>query len=177
MRRLQLEYRRDDRVQRFCGGLLLLVTLVLIAWMSLSFYQLQRETFRVRDLVGKIESRLRPPAPAMVTVADARAMAEEIKLANQVVHQLNLPWDALLSDLEGMNTEDVALLGIEPDSRKGVLKVNGEARDFPALLEYLKALRESKVVNGIYLLNHQVDEQNPDKPLRFLLEASWISKR
>ncbi len=109
----------------------------------------------------------------MPAAADAQQAGVEIKAANEVIMQLTLPWNELFNALEETNTSDIALLGIEPDSRKRVVRLSGEAKNAAALLEYIRLLQANKAMSSVYLRQQQVQEQNPEKPIRFTLDASW----
>jgi len=103
-------------------------------------------------------------------------LAEVIKFSNHTIHQLNLPWDTLFAQLEKAKSGGVALLGVEPNANTSIIKVVGEAKDYVAMLKYVRSLSEQGVLQGVYLTDHKMDEQNPDNPIRFTLEASWASK-
>lgn len=100
-------------------------------------------------------------------------MAQEIKHANEVLNQITLPWDKLFQAVEWSSGKDVALLTIEPDAEKHLVKISGEAKNIPAILSYLRHLAEQEIFESVYLQSHQVQEQNPEKPVRFALVAAW----
>lgn len=100
-------------------------------------------------------------------------MALEIKHANEVLNQITLPWDKLFQAVEWSSGKDVALLTIEPDAEKRVVKISGEAKNIEGVLSYVKHLSEQEIFTSVYLQSHQVQEQNPEKPVRFSLVAAW----
>jgi len=102
-------------------------------------------------------------------------LAEVMKFSNRTIHQLNLPWSVLFSQLEKAKTEGVALLSVEPNTNSTAIKVVGEAKTYETMLKYVRNLSAQGVLQGVYLMDHKMDEQNPDKPIRFSLEASWLS--
>ena len=97
----------------------------------------------------------------------------EVKQANQVVRQLSLPWNALFKAVETSGGKSIALLSLEPDLQKGTVKISGEAKDFDALLEYVRQLSKREVFGSVLLQNHQIQQDIPEKPLRFSLLAHW----
>jgi hypothetical protein len=40
----------------------------------------------------------------------------------------------------------------------------------------VRSLSEQGVLKDVYLTEHKMDEQNPDQPIHFSLEASWVAK-
>jgi Tfp pilus assembly protein PilN len=87
-----------------------------------------------------------------------------------------MPWASLFQSLDSANSNDVALLGIEPNLKKGVIKLSGEAKNFKGLFDYMRALNAKSGMDKVYLLEHKINDQDPDQPVHFTLEASWISK-
>jgi NADH:ubiquinone oxidoreductase subunit D len=107
---------------------------------------------------------------------DLRKMEELKKSHVAIKAELDLPWGELFSELEQAKVEDVAVLELEPDPKQNKIKISAEAKSFKGMLDYVRALSGRKRINGVYLLNHKIDEQNPLRPIRFTVEASWILK-
>jgi hypothetical protein len=58
--------------------------------------------------------------------------------------------------LEAMPQDDVALLGLTPDARKGQVRISAEARNLEAMLQYHQRLEASDELSDVSLLNHEV---------------------
>lgn len=113
------------------------------------------------------------------TALSGAAMQEaqsEIRRANEVIVQLDLPWGPLFEALEGSSHETVALLGIQPDAQKRALVLAAEAKDMPSAVAYVKRLGREPILSETHITNHQVQDQDPDKPLRFSVQAVWREK-
>jgi Tfp pilus assembly protein PilN len=177
MRALQLDYRNHRELQNLFGYLLLLLAIgfaVITAWY---FNALRQETSRLDYSVTRIEKRIHGQVTASeVSQMPPAKLAEVIKFTNHAIHQLNLPWDTLFAQLEAAKDDGVALLGVEPNASRSSIKVTGEAKDYAAMIDYVRSLSEQGVLQGVYLTEHKMDDQNPDKPIRFTLEASWLEK-
>ena len=173
MRPLSLDYRRGSLIQHRIGMVMLTVALMAIVAMGGYYRNLTGQSARVELQVAKVEQKLHPGRSQTLPV-NAQQAGAEIKAANEVVMQLTLPWNELFNALEETNTSDIALLGIEPDSRKRVVRLSGEAKNAAALFEYVRLLQANKAMSSVYLRRQQVQEQNPEKPVRFTLDASWI---
>jgi Tfp pilus assembly protein PilN len=133
-----------------------------------------------RGLAGQIdlaESRLELLAkrgkikPALPV--DAQELQQEIRQANEILQQLSLPWDALFKAVEATSEQEIALLSIQPDVGKRIVRLSGEAKDFDALLAYVRRLEHSQILNHVYLTSHEVRTQVAEKPVRFALVANW----
>ncbi len=150
-----------------CGALLLGLTL----WQQASTLQaLQKEQ---QSLLERQQKRLlaRVPAPTVAIkteIAEPRANA-----INAAVSQLNLPWHELLGALEAGTPQTIALLAIEPDAKKQLLKGQAEAKDSDSMLTYLEQLKKQPFFDQVSLTKHEINEQDPNKPLRFQFEARF----
>lgn len=174
MRPLSLDYRRDNRIQHWVGiGVLMLAVAAIVA-MGLYYRKIAGQAARLDTQVAQIERKLHPGrSGVMASAADAQQTGAEIKAANEVIMQLTLPWNELFNALEEANSSNIALLGIEPNVRKRVVRVSGEAKNQDALFAYLRILQANKSMSSVYLKHQQVREQDPEKPIRFTLDASW----
>ncbi|MFC4933160.1 PilN domain-containing protein [Massilia sp. GCM10023247] len=101
-------------------------------------------------------------------VSEAQAAA-----ANAAIMQLNLPWRALHDAVRGATPASVALLALEPDSRKRVLRISAEAKSSDDMLAYVEALGREEWFGAVTLVRHEVVEQDPNRPLRFQVDAGW----
>lgn len=97
----------------------------------------------------------------------------EIRRANEITAQLDLPWNQLFQALEASSDETVALLGIQPDVPKRMVSIAAEARDVGSAVAYVKRLGSDAVLSGAHIINHQVQDQDPEQPMRFAVQAIW----
>jgi Tfp pilus assembly protein PilN len=100
-------------------------------------------------------------------------LRNEIKQANEVLTRLALPWEALFRDLDAAQQDRVALLSIVPDPQQRTVKVSGEAKNFTALLDYVRMLQTNRSLTGVYLQSHRIEEQMAEKPVYFSVVAGW----
>jgi Tfp pilus assembly protein PilN len=118
--------------------------------------------------------RLQQQRNAPVPLAPAALLpAPQIAAINSATEQLNLPWRDLLDAVEAATPKDIALLTLEPDGRKHILKGVAEARDSDAMLAYIEALQQQEFFSNVVLTRHDTNEQDARKPLRFQFEAQW----
>ncbi|MGZ5819748.1 MAG: PilN domain-containing protein, partial [Burkholderiaceae bacterium] len=93
---------------------------------------------------------------------------------NNAIQQLNLPWRDLFSAIESATPSTIALLAIEPDAKKHVLKATAEAKTSDDMIGYIEQLKKQGLFSNVLLAKHEINEQDPNKPIRFQLEAEWI---
>lgn len=98
-------------------------------------------------------------------------VALEVQHANEVLRKIGMPWDDLFRAVESSASKNVVLLSMEPDMEKRVMKINGEAKDIPSMLEYVTQLGGQEMFASVYLQSHQIQLQSQDRPVRFALLA------
>lgn len=108
----------------------------------------------------------RPTAQPGVPAAQGAAV-------NAIVSQLNLPWRAVHDALAAGTPSSIALLALEPDARRHTLRITAEARDSDGMVGYVEQLKRQELFSDVVLVSHEVNDADPNKPLRFELEASW----
>lgn len=58
-------------------------------------------------------------------------------------------------------------------SQASRVKIVAEARTGADMARYVAFLAERKPFTGAYLSEHEIDENAPERPYRFTLEAEW----
>jgi Tfp pilus assembly protein PilN len=117
-------------------------------------------------------------ARAAVPVAAPKAQhvpvgEQEAAAVNKAISILNLPWRALHDAVRAATPASIALLALEPDAGKRVLRISAEAKNSEDMLAYVAALGEGALFGSVTLVRHEVLEQDPNRPLRFQVDAGW----
>ncbi|BBH45900.1 PilN domain-containing protein [Pseudomonas sp. KU43P] len=173
MRRLDLEF-QPRRSSPLAWSLLALGGAV-VAVLVLLQQHLQAEQVDLEARVHGMEMQLgrRPATAAPQNSAASREQAERLAQMRSVSQQLQRPWQQLFAMLEAQPQEDVALLTLTPDARKGQVRITAEARNLEAMLQYHQRLEQSAELSDVSLLNHEVVAGQPEHPVRFNLTATW----
>src|SRR5689334_8051568 len=125
MQRIQLDFVARPR-SRWAGRVLLACALGLAGDMALSYLQLARDMKANEAIVARAQPHRHVAA----------ASPEELAAARETVARLALPWPKLFAALESAASDQVALLGIEPDAKSGTVKISGDSKDYLAALGY-----------------------------------------
>jgi Tfp pilus assembly protein PilN len=114
-------------------------------------------------------------APSVVVAAPAKIniSAPQAAAVNAAILQLNLPWRDLHDAVQGATPASVALLALEPDAKRRVLRITAEARSSDDMLAYVERLQDEAWITGVALTRHEINEQDPNRPIRFQLDAEW----
>ncbi len=123
--------------------------------------QQRKQAFAVRAPERKPET----------VIPEAQAVA-----VNAAILQLNLPWRDLQDAVAAANTPAVALLALDPDPRKHTLKITAEAKNSDDMVGYIEQLKQQEFFAGAALLRHEINDQDPNRPLRFQVEVQWRAR-
>ena len=172
---LRLDYQRPNKPVPWLGVGVLVAAGVALVLLGGHYRALNQQIALWEGKIEVIEraSSQRSFVSRPISEQAARTQLLEIKQANQVVRQLSQPWNALFREVETGGGDGIALLSMEPDLRSGTVKIGGEAKDLDALLKYVRQLSSGKVFVSVHLQNHQILQEDPEKPLRFSLLATW----
>jgi hypothetical protein len=148
-----------------------------LALSALALVQHQRaagELLRWQEaLTIRQSAPLREPKPPAEAQKRTAAQVREFAAANSVIRKLVLPWEDLFKAVEQASGNDIALLAIEPDATKKVIKLTAESHSAQSMLAFILRLQRSPALAGVLLQRHDVQLKDPDKPLRFIILARW----
>ena len=175
---LMLDYQRSPRRVGRAGVLAMLLALAGLASIAVDYYAVREATAAWEAKTDALERKSSKSTPASGAhgAAESRSLALEIKHANQVLRELSVPWEAMFQAVEDAGGKDVTLLSMEPDAHKHVAKIAGEARNLTAVLNYMRQLERQQVFRDVHLQHHQIEQQDPERPVRFIVLAAWEMK-
>lgn len=172
MHRIELDFQRKPSYS--VVGVVLLLSAVLLGGQLFADYRdLAAKVERSETTLAKMEG-LTVHKVASPGKPGGQPYGAEINRANEVIDQLARPWDQLFAAIEEAAGKDIALLAIQPEKTKGIVTISGEARDFMAMLDYIRRLNQVYPLRNVDLLSHQVQQQDPQKPVHFNLSATWV---
>ena len=166
--RLELDFVVPPRRSLWLGLLLLAVALGIAADLVLRLQNARDELNRI-EATQNLLSADRPPAKRI----PVERLEEQVKAAETAVRQLTLPWATLIETLEDSAAKDVAVLQVQPEAQQRLLRITAEARTHGAMLQYLRNLATASAFSDVHLLNHQVQLDDPQKPLQFSVQATF----
>lgn len=172
MRRLDLNFQqRPDRTSSVAGWLLLFAGLALLIEMGVSYGRLQRERAAINDEIRT--SRLQVDTSRRETTIP-RFTEKDFEDARQIIKRLTSPWKEIFAGLESVNSKNVAILAIQPDMQTGLLRIEGEAKDYAAALTLVAQLRTTKPFSEVFLSHHEIKRDDPQHPVVFTISMRWV---
>jgi Tfp pilus assembly protein PilN len=176
MRPIHLDFIQARRPVGLGGWAMLLVGIAAIAAVvAVDILDWQPRAAAREEQLQALQTAIQARRP-VVAKLDDKQLAGEWSKAMAVSSALNLPWEKLFATFEAEAERPVAVLALEPDAVKRELVVNGEARNFEAMLGYYRMLQDQPIFSDVVLHTHQVNQQDREKPIRFRVTASWAAK-
>lgn len=179
MAKLQLDYQRHNQFP-WLGAFLVASVLIVIAVIANYFLSIRTQA---NDLEGKLEQAYSiylqehaRKASSLANVVGTVNLPQEIKNANKVLHRLNVPWDEMFKAIEASSGSHITLLSLAPDPDNRQVLISGEANNYSSIMKYVTALEGHDIFGSIYLRNHDIKKDDPEKVVRFTLLASWQDK-
>jgi hypothetical protein len=166
MKQLQLDFSPyHNRARNLLGGVTLAVCVLVGFWLLTD----------QRNLHERISHYENQSVSAIGSKAGRATISADEKQAGEAAYALNMPWDKMLGALEQVQSvsSGVHLLTVQPNPVKGEVQLGGEAEDFSALMDYMKALRAKPQFSEVVLVNQRLASESSQTKLAFTLLAQW----
>jgi len=175
MKKLALDFQRGPRAALWPQAVLALLAFAFAFDVAWTYAETRIEVERLRTRLERLPAA--PERQSMLKVAQRPVSEQEWKFARDTIRRLATPWDALFGALERSRIDSVALLSVEPDPEARSVLLQGEARDYLAILSYVENLREQPALSRVHLTRHESRQTEPQRPLQFSISASWGGKQ
>ncbi len=133
----------------------------------------QRRSLHEAERQRSLPSLDLPDAKAAIT-PKTNFSAAQASAVNGAIEQLNLPWNGLFDVISQATPNSVALLELEPDAKRHVIKGVAEVASSEGMIDYIRRLKRQGFFGKVILTKHEISSQDPNKPLRFFFEAEWL---
>ena len=166
--RIDIDFVPQRRGLSLSGILFLIVGVAAAIWVYDDFRNSVARSEMLDMSIARYASR-------SVASTEKLAPADVAEVAS-ATQQLLTPWSRLLVDLEAAaidSERNVALLEIAPDRNKGIVRVSGEARSLVHVLTYIERLQKADSLVSPLLENHEIQTASPERPVHFVVTASW----
>lgn len=170
MKRIQsLDFLNDEPTPWYGWGAAALGLLVLAA-VAMPLWPLAQDNQVRSAALGQAARRAADAAVVPEpTPTDRRREAQ----ARRLLVQLDAPWNELFTLLERHASPQVGLLRLDPDAATGQVRLTALAKDLGAMAAWLRALEQDPHLREVQLLQHQIEDLTPGRPVRFSLSAHW----
>jgi Tfp pilus assembly protein PilN len=176
MRPLALDYQRAPGGSNRAGVALFVIGAVAAVVLVQTLARLDQRTIELQAQLGRLERRHVPVTKGRLTEAQSKQLSEQVAFADAVAERLTLPWEDVLQAIESARAKDVALLGLDPDATKRLVRINAEARTRPAMLAFVQQLSGDARLRDVHLIEHESQAQTQGLAVRFAVQAAWTPK-
>jgi len=152
------------------AGVLLCASVAYASWQLA-----QQQRHRAAEL-GQLRQRAAEQAQRPREVAQVAIAPVQAQFVNSAIGQLNLPWRDLQDAVLAATPRQIALLALEPEPRKQLLKLTAEAKSSDDMVAYVAQLKQQELFSSVTLIRHEINEQDANRPLRFQVEAIWQAR-
>ena len=177
MKRIDIDFSpRHWRVALLRAGLselLLLSLLILLVIIGVPAVNAMRDRALAAESKLDLQRANAERSSRVVAPASAPISTQVVVAANEAISQLNLPWKDLYQALERSTPRRIALLSIEPDAARRLLKLEAQSSSPEGMLDYLGSLRKDAFFSSVALVRHEVDDTSTSREVRFVIEATW----
>lgn len=148
--RTYLDHRLLNRLAYCVIALLLVVTAWNLKSVSTNMGEQSRLNAEITALQGKLGAKR-----AGFSEAESTRQKSRIRLYNEIIERKSKNWLNLLGLIEEVTPAGIALSSLSPGKKQEELMLEGHARSFRTLQQYLEKLEASKNFSNVLLLSHQ----------------------
>jgi Tfp pilus assembly protein PilN len=138
-------------------------------------YQMAQQQRARAEQLGEQKQRQGQQGGAALA-AKVQMPEAQSKAINAAVLQLNLPWRDMQEAVGEATPASIALLALEPDPNKQVLKISAEAKNPDDMIAYIEQLKQQEFFVSAALVRHEINDLDPNRPVRFQVEAQWSAR-
>ncbi len=130
------------------------VLFVLTVWNVINISSNMGEQSRLNSEIAAIENRL-GAKPGGISETELNRQKSRIRFYNDIIERKSSSWLKKLELFENNTPEGISLSSLSPDKKKEAWKLDGRARSFKLVQQYLEKLEASKDFSNVLLLSHQ----------------------
>lgn len=134
------------------GTIALLVALTI--WNVIDISTNMGEQSRLKSEIAAIESKL-ATKPGGISEAEYSRQKSHIRFYNEIIGRKSSNWLKKLELFEHSTPEGIALSSLAPGKNTDEWKLDGRARSFKTVQQYLETLEASKNFTNVLLLSHK----------------------
>ena len=168
----ELDFVTRRRAPGWLGWLVLLTGCAVVLWSVDHWQTLEDEVVALRDDNRRAARKAEQARVLARREQEDPALRARIDVARKLSLQMARDWQPLFAELEARG-KDVALLSVEPDAARGVLRVTGEARDLNALFAYAESFTDAQAVGAPRIEVFELKQRDGLQVVAFSLRLQW----
>jgi hypothetical protein len=167
---LNLDFHPPGTRPSLSGSVLLLLGIAAVAAAFASIRHAEATKATMEEQVALQEQVRQKRQPNRNVDKRKATRTEEALLARaRVIASLDYSWQPMFAALEATQSKKVALLSIEANQTKKQVRIIAEARTLTDAVAYVGQLQRQGAVSRALLLQHDVQSEPAEHPVRFTL--------
>ena len=162
MARLDFDFHAQPSRPGMPAILLAMAGVAAMAWSWTNLQAARATEAGLTMRIAALEQRPAHPAAKPASHADDVARATRARVASQ----LDYSWQPAFEALAAAHSGKIALVSLDAVQAKSQLKLVAEARQLADAIAYIDALQQQPGVRRVELLQHEVQADDAQKPLR-----------
>ncbi len=144
----------DNRMLNRFAVCAITILLIISAWNVSRISSNMGEQSRLNDEVSVLQGKI-GAKPSGVSEVDFSRQKARIRFYNAVLERKSINWLSLLESFENVTPEGISLSSLSQGTKHEEWKLEGRARSFKLVQQYLEKLESSKSFSNVMLLSHQ----------------------
>jgi Tfp pilus assembly protein PilN len=142
---------------------------------ALTTHKLLAQADAQESALLRLKVKLSDRTASKPVIKESKISDTQAAAVNGAIGKLNLPWRDVLDAVESATPKNIALLALDPDAKRNIVKGMAEAKNSDDMIDYVEQLRKQEFFTSVLLTMHEINEQDQNKPLRFQFEAQWLA--
>lgn len=127
---------------------------VVLVWNISRVVTLSNENGRLETEISAIQRKNNAKSPA-VTETETNLQKKQIRFFNEIISRKSFSWLNQLDVFENVTPVGISLSSLAPGKNRLEWKIEGHAKSFKAVRQYLEQLEASDRFSNVLLLSHQ----------------------
>lgn len=144
----------DHRLLNRLGYCAIALLLAMAGWNVSRVSSNMGEQSRLNTEIKAIQNRV-GAGPSGISEAESSRQKLRIRFYNEIIVRKSTNWLGLLELFENVTPEGISLSSLTTDKNQEEWKLDGRARNFKSVQQYLEKLETSKNFSNVLLLSHQ----------------------
>lgn len=169
--RTYLDHRLLNRLGYCAIALLLVITGWNVSRVSSNMGELSRLNAEITAIRNRLEIK-----PGGVSEAEFSRQKSHIRFYNEIIERKSANWLTILELFEDVTPEGISLASLSRDNKGEEWKLDGRARSFKSVQQYVEKLEASKNISNVLLLSHQnMTAGEKERGVQFMISCKVLN--
>jgi Tfp pilus assembly protein PilN len=171
-RAMTLDFVAEPRAIAWCGRGLAVLGVCALLILAYALHQLYEQSTQLESQLAARDDRDKTRA------VHGKQRNDAVLDVAALTPELSTPWSALLTELEVAARDErgrIAILALEPDRQKKIVRLRGQARTMEQVLAFVQRLAASPLLAHPMLDTHETRVEEAERPIEFQISAEWVA--